>query len=184
MEKLDLHSFVRLDINKLKGKIFCFPTDTVYGVGCLYNDLNAINKIYEMKNRDSKKPLVNLISRLSQIRELGIEISHFQKNIMLEAWPGALSVILAYGDNSISFRFPNSILVQRICDKFGLIPTTSVNESGDKELNNYEDIKKAFGDKIDYFIYDMDSKLSNLASTVVDLRGDVVKVLRQGSFKI
>ena len=42
------------DIRKinLKGKVICFPTDTVYGVGALIEDEEAINKIYDLKNRD------------------------------------------------------------------------------------------------------------------------------------
>ena len=42
----DLNSISK---EQLKGKIIVFPTDTVYGVGALYNDIEGIEKIYEMR---------------------------------------------------------------------------------------------------------------------------------------
>ena len=32
----------------IKGKVVCFPTDTVYGVGALIDDIDGINKIYNL----------------------------------------------------------------------------------------------------------------------------------------
>ena len=57
MEKISINNLKNID---LKGKIIAFPTDTVYGVGCKVDDIDAIKKIYEMKNRDYSKPLAIL----------------------------------------------------------------------------------------------------------------------------
>ena len=48
---MKLIDFLKLNKEDLKGKIICFPTDTVYGVGCLYNDYDATLKIYQMKGK-------------------------------------------------------------------------------------------------------------------------------------
>lgn len=45
-----------------KGGILIFPTDTVYGVGCLNNE-KAIKKLYRMKNRPLNQPTALLISK-------------------------------------------------------------------------------------------------------------------------
>ena len=54
----------------LKNKIVIFPTDTVYGIGCLYKDIDSIRKIYDIKDRDFSKPMVILCSNFDQIRTL------------------------------------------------------------------------------------------------------------------
>ena len=57
MDVVTLKELLRKDI---KGKVVCFPTDTVYGVGALIEDEEAINKIYNLKHRDKTKPLAVL----------------------------------------------------------------------------------------------------------------------------
>lgn len=52
------------------GKIIIFPTDTVYGIGCLYDNIESIKKIYEIKNRDYNKPMVILCANLKQVYSL------------------------------------------------------------------------------------------------------------------
>ena len=47
-----------------------FPTDTVYGIGCLYDDLDSIRRIYEIKGRDYSKPMVILCANLDQVNQL------------------------------------------------------------------------------------------------------------------
>jgi len=46
------------NLNIKKGEVFAFKTDTVWGFGCSPLDNIAVNKIYEIKKRDSKKPLI------------------------------------------------------------------------------------------------------------------------------
>ena len=57
MELVSVEELLKKDI---KGCVVCFPTDTVYGVGALVDDLDAIKKIYELKERDYSKPLAIL----------------------------------------------------------------------------------------------------------------------------
>jgi L-threonylcarbamoyladenylate synthase len=183
MEKLKVDEFLKLDKKDLAGKVICFPTDTVYGIGALFNDQIGIKKIYEMKNRPLDKPLANLCSRIDQILDLGIEISSNVRDLIDQYWPGALTIIFGYKNEKISFRMPNCDVALKIIDKFSIMTTTSVNESGQKELNSYEEINEYFKDKIDYFITD-EVTLSKVASTVIDVSDGNIKVLRQGTIKI
>ena len=59
---------VREDL--LHGKIIAFPTDTVFGLACVYDDLNAIHKIYEAKGRDIPKSLPMMCSSFEMIEEV------------------------------------------------------------------------------------------------------------------
>ena len=61
--------------------------------------------------------------------------------------------------------------------------TTSVNESGNVPLNEYEDIKKEYNDKVDY-IYDTNIHSSNISSTVLLMVGNELKILREGEVSL
>ena len=76
------------DLNNLKkedliGKIICFPTDTVYGVGCILGDEEALDKIYELKNRDLSKPLAILVPNSESIKDYVKDIQMLLKSICL-----------------------------------------------------------------------------------------------------
>jgi L-threonylcarbamoyladenylate synthase len=130
MEKISLVEFLKFDKLDLKGKVFCFPTDTVYGVGCLFYDNIAIDKIYTMKKRSKDKPMANLCSSISQIESLNIPIPSKAKELMKTYWPGALTIKLQDKMQTISFRMPDSLIALSMIEKFFILPTTSVNESG------------------------------------------------------
>lgn len=183
MEKIKVEDFIKLNKEELLGKVICFPTDTVYGVGALFGDDVAISKIYKMKNRPFNKPLANLCSSVEQILDLGIEIPVKARDLIDKFWPGALTIIFKHGQTKISFRMPNSEISLKLLDKFSIMTTTSVNESGEKELNSYEEINNQFGNEIDYYISDT-VELSKIASTVVDVSDNELKVIRMGSITL
>ena len=51
---IDSHN--QISKEKLRGKVIAYPTDTVFGIGAMIDDLEAINKIYKLKKRSSVKP--------------------------------------------------------------------------------------------------------------------------------
>jgi len=64
---LNLKNYLDVDMH---GKVIIFPTDTVYGIGCLYQDIDSIKRIYEIKNRDYTKPMVILCADMKQVNSL------------------------------------------------------------------------------------------------------------------
>lgn len=177
----------------LKNKIIAFPTDTVFGVGALIDDLDAIDKIYELKQRDYSKPLAILAATIDDIIPYIKEVNPEVIKIMKQYWPGALTIIfkkqefvsdkLTAGLDTIAFRIPNSKIALSILEKTGPLATTSVNISGLDPLNKYEDITKAFNDKIDFIINENEIS-SNVSSTIIDVSNDSIKIVRQGQIKI
>ena len=186
------------DLNKLTkedliGKIICFPTDTVYGVGCILGDTKALNKIYELKNRDLSKPLAILVPNSESITPYIKECPIIAKEYMTKYWPGALTIIFNKKDNccdeftrglsTIGFRMPNSKIALTVLEKFGPLATTSVNISNNPPLNKLEDIVKYFGNKIDYIIEDKEI-VSEVSSTIIDVSKETPIILRQGDIKL
>lgn len=183
MEKVKVCELIKKDIS---GKIICFPTDTVYGVGALVDDLAAINKIFQMKNRDISKPLA-ILTGTKDINKYVKNLSCEAINLIDEGWPGALTLIfqkseniddaITKGFNTIAFRMPDSNISLQILNHFGLMAVTSVNVSGQKELTNIDEIEKSFGDWIDYLVIDSEI-FSKKPSKVVDLSSGYAKTIR------
>ncbi len=191
MEELSLKEFLNLGKKDLKGKIIVFPTDTIYGVGALIDDYDGIKKIFDLKQRPYDQPLANLCFSIDQVKQYVIKIPKSVKDILAVDWPGALTVIfqkrpeleLPFNKDTVSFRMPLSIVALKILKNFGPLATTSINVHGSKELNTLDDIKEAFGSQIDYIITDKEM-FSSVPSTVIDVTGEEIQVVRQGQIKI
>ena len=184
MEKIKLNDFLKLNKEDLLGKIIVFPTDTVYGVGCLYLDDKARDKIYNMKKRDYGKSLPILLSKLEDAKKLARIATKDEE--YLKYWPGALTIIFVSIDKNyihptVALRMPNSNIALAIFDKFGPMEVTSVNYSGEKELNSVEEIEDKFSEFVDYIIID-NQVFSKTPSTIISLANGF-KVLREGSIK-
>lgn len=187
MERIKLVDFLKFKKEDLIGKVICFPTDTVYGMGAMINDFEAIEKIFQIKGRDFIKPLANLIGNVDDIDEFVINRSNFVNDIIKTYWPGPLTIIfnkrkevnIKNNFNTISFRMPNSLISLSILKQFGPFATTSVNKSGGRELSNILDIESEFKDDINYIIVDK-ATLSKVPSTVIDITNDTIEVIRKG----
>lgn len=191
MERVTLNKLLQLKKEDLKGKLICFPTDTVYGVGAIATDVEACKKIYQMKQRSDKKPLPLLCSDIEQVKEYVEEIDEAVESLMRKYWPGALTIIFKKKENvgkhlsedTIAFRMPNSRIALSIINKFSPLATTSVNMSGEAEINNIDEIEEKFSDWIDYIVTD-EAYLSNIPSTVMDATGIFPVILREGKIKV
>ena len=178
---------------EIKGKVIAFPTDTVYGVGCLIDDEESISKIYELKERDFDKPLAVLVGTLDDAIKLVNGLNEEAVELIKKYWPGALTIICEKGEcvpkflnpkfSTIGIRMPNSEVALEILRKYGPMAVTSVNKSGEIALNDYSDICSLYGDKIDYIV-ESNEVSSNVSSTVIEVNESGVKVLRQGDIKI
>jgi len=170
----------KIDLNN---KILCIPTDTVYGIACLYDDIKAKNRIFEIKKRDQLKKIPILISSIDQINLFKCFINEKVLYLMNKHWPGALTIILKNDIDSFAFRMPKCQILLDFINIYGPLAATSANYSGEKEINDIKKINEIFGDKIDYYITNK-VRFTSISSTVVDMTTDELKILRQGEIKI
>jgi len=172
----------------LSGKIIIFPTDTVYGIGCLYKDKESIKRIYNIKNRDYTKPMVILCANLKQVNEVTKADQEIPKRI-LKHWPGALTIILfknekvydiiTSGRKTVGVRIPGNQISLALLEKYGPMVVTSLNLSNEPAVLKYGETLK-FEKDVDYIVKGSD--LHSSPSTVYDLT--INKVLRQGEIEI
>lgn len=181
------------NIDSLKNKLIAFPTDTVYGVGALISDSESIKRIYDLKERDFDKPLAVLVGTLDDAISLVEYLPKKAVDLIIKYWPGALTIICNKSENvpsslnpkfsTIGIRMPNNKIALDILKKFGPLATTSINHSGEDALNNYETIKRLYEEKIDY-IFENDEDSSNVSSTVIEIKGDEIIIIRQGNIEV
>src|SRR3989344_9007440 len=103
-----------------KGGIVIFPTDTVYGIGCRFDDKDAIARLYKIKKTPDGQQFPILVSNLNQVEELAV-INKTGEELIKKYWPGALTIILKSknGIEKIGFRMPDSSLVKLLIDGLG-----------------------------------------------------------------
>ena len=166
------------------------PTETVYGIGVDPLSQAAVDKIFNLKERDENKPLSILVHSFQDLINLKI-ISKVPEIVELY-WPGPLTIIveseLNFADgvgtknpNSIGIRVPDNELALELLKKTGPLAVTSANISGQEDITNEKDAESVFGDKIGHYL--QGSALHGSGSTIVDFRDEEFKVIREGPLK-
>ena len=174
------------------GKIVAFPTDTVFGLGCIYDDEEAIIRIKMAKGRDEKKPLPMMCNSLKMIESVAY-VSSDVRRIIEHFTPGALTIIfkkketvkdyVTNGLDTIGIRIPDDEMILDIIEKLGKpLLVTSANLSNTPSLKNYTDVYDELNGRIDAIVK-KDAR-SELASTIIDATGEKFKVLREGKIRI
>lgn len=176
--------------------VIIYPTDTVYGVGASIDSLKGLCKIYEIKERDFKSPLIALLSKVEYVEKIAI-IDEEKKTIIEKLanrfWPGALTIILnkketvsdiiVSGGKTIGVRIPDLKLAQEIIESVGgILPTTSANISGEKTPRSFEELSEEFKKRVDIVVDGGKSPLG-MESTILDLTKTFPKILREGAIK-
>jgi L-threonylcarbamoyladenylate synthase len=178
---------------KLKqGEVAIIPTDTIYGIVGSAKIPETVERIYTLKSRKTKKPLVILISSLSDLEIFKIKLTRAEKEILEKVWPGKVSVILPCpqekffylhrGKKSLAFRLPEKKNLLEIIKKTGPLVSTSANPEGLPYAKTISEAKKYFGKEIS--LYADEGKLDSLPSTLIEIRNEKMEILRQGEVKI
>lgn len=154
------------------------PTDTLYGVVCSAFSKKAIEKIYNLKNRNINKKMIVLISSLRDLKKFGIKITKEQAKILKKFWPGEVSIIL----NDIAFRLPNKKNLISLIKKTGPIVAPSANIEGEKPAETIQDAKNYFGNNVDIYIDEGEKKSE--PSTLIRILDNNVEVIRDGKIKV
>ena len=173
------------------GGIVVFPTETVYGIGTNGLDEKAIKRLYEIKKRPFNKPISLLVSDIKMVEELVKEITDIEYKIMEKFFPGPLTIILKKKDivpdiltsngDTVGIRIPEGKIARKLIEYAKTpIATPSANITGKNAGVNIDNIKKDFGDEIDFYIDEGDSKLGK-SSTIVKIENKKVNILREGT---
>lgn len=178
------------------GEVFAFKTDTVWGFGAHPKDKKAIEKIYEIKKRDSKKPLILMSDDFSYLEKYIKNIPDYAFLLIEKHLPGGLTLIFEKSDfcldeitsnaSTVGIRIPNSPDYFKLMDKIDgrVLATTSCNISNEEPVKNYLEACEKFGSCATIIKPIDDSINKNVPSTVILCLNDGCKILRQGALEL
>tara|TARA_Y100001970_G_scaffold290754_1_gene425612 strand:+ start:6211 stop:6837 length:627 start_codon:yes stop_codon:yes gene_type:complete len=173
------------------GSTICYPTETLYGIGCIANNYEGIEKIYEIKKRDREKNFTLLFKDLDMLSK-HCNIKDIERELILNFSPGPFSILLEAkksstidsrvinDNNKICCRISPHIFVKTLFEFIDLpIISTSANISGNKNIFLFKTIYNTFHNLVD-FIIDYGDIPESLGSTIVMNTRDGLIVLREG----
>ncbi len=168
------------------GGIGVLPTDTLYGVVGSALDPDAVDRIYELKRRDHRKPLIVLISDIEMVEQFGVELSDTLRARLATYWPGPVSIVLpiiddqfeylSRGTDTIAFRLPKDDSLCDLIRTVGPLVAPSANMEGMPPATTVEEAKRYFGTDVDFYVDG--GPCEGPASRLVRLDGEEEEVLR------
>ncbi len=166
-----------------KGGVVIYPTETVYGIGASIFSEKALKKVFEIKRRETGKPVSVAVSNFRMMDGL-VYMGEKEKDFVRKFLPGPVTVllrkkttvpdILTPGTDLVGIRFPDNKTATTLIELAGVpITSTSANLSGGEPPGSVDEIKI----KADYIL---DCGIcSGEPSTVVDLPNR--RVVRKGA---
>jgi len=169
------------------GGLVAFPTETVYGIAVAATLPDAVERLYELKGRPRSKPMSMMVASMEPVRARCPEIPTKALQLMQRFWPGSLTLVLptraedGTAAGLVGFRYPSHPLAQGLVEATGLpLLVPSANFSGEPKGTTAEAALRQFPDQLDLVI-DGGPAAMGESSTVVQVVGDEVSVLREGT---
>ena len=174
------------------GGLVAFPTDTVYGVGSLAFDGDAIESIYEAKDRPVEKAIPILISDMDQLEKVAIDIPKAAIQLASSFWPGPLTILVpkratlpesVSATATVGVRVPDHEIARTLLRAAGPMAVTSANISGGQSPVSAEEVFNQLGGRIPLII-DGGRTPGGVPSTLVDCTTPELRILREGPIRM
>ena len=176
-----------------RGGVVVLPTDTVYGVGCLATDADAVSRVLAAKGRGRQMPPPVLVADAAQVRALPVEIPATAGRLMEAFWPGGLTLILKLtsdlgwdlGDlrDTVAVRVPDLDVTRAILAETGPMAVTSANLHDQPPATDVHEAIAQLGDSVDLYV-DGGPTPGPTASSIVDLSVSPAHLIRSGTLAI
>ncbi len=177
-----------IEVLNVEGGVVVMPTDTIYGIIGRACDRRAVEKIYKLKMRTLSKPLIVLISDISDLDKFSIHLAEVDRRILEKMWPGPFSVDLEMNterfayinkEKKLAVRIPDFDVLRDIIRHTGPLVAPSANLEGQSPATTILEAKKYFGGGVNLYV-DNGEILEGEPSTLLSLKNGTIKVFRQG----
>jgi len=179
-------------VDELKNSgIIAYPTETFYGLGTKFDMEDSLKRLYDIKQRPKEKPMPLIIGNKELLSFVAASVNRIALSLIDRFWPGPLTLILPAKENlsdyitagtgKVAVRIPGESFALSLAKTANFpIIATSANLSGMPPAQDTEAVIRYFGDKID-LIFDGGSTTGGLPSTIVEVTGDEITILREGA---
>jgi tRNA threonylcarbamoyl adenosine modification protein (Sua5/YciO/YrdC/YwlC family) len=178
------------------GGVIAYVTDTVWGLGCLVNNEQAVKKIYDIKKREAQKPLILMSNEVYNLLEYVKPIPKVGQILIKKYFPGALTIVTEKSEKTpdyitsnmptVGIRVPDNEVFKQICEIIPthVLATTSANLSHQPSAKTFKQAKENMTGLADLIIDDYGYFAKGLESTVVGVMNNELKIFRQGAINI
>jgi L-threonylcarbamoyladenylate synthase len=173
-----------------RGDVIVFPTETLYGLGADALNEAAVEKVFELKGRDSRVPIPVLVADQEMLHTLVAEIPTTARKLIELYWPGPLTLVLPGRRNipkpicnptgGIGVRISSQPIAALLIKALGHpLTATSANPSGAEPARTLQEAKTYFAGRVGLFV-DGGTLTSRSGSTVVEATDNSIKIIREG----
>jgi tRNA threonylcarbamoyl adenosine modification protein (Sua5/YciO/YrdC/YwlC family) len=171
------------------GGVVCYPTDTMYGIGCDIFNQKAVRRVYQIKRRPKDKPFSFMCASLTNISQYG-HVGNTAYRLMRKNLPGPYTFVLSgtkvvpkimlTKQKTVGIRVPDNAVCLAIIEMLGnpVLNTSAMLEDDEQPVRTCDDVDRLFGKQVDLII---DSgAILPAPSTVISLLTEQPEILREG----
>jgi L-threonylcarbamoyladenylate synthase len=169
-----------------KGGVIAYPTEGVYGLGCLPEDWPAVERVLDIKRRSWRKGLLLIAADLEQIEPFVRLPRAARRAEILASWPGPVTWVLEAtartppwltgGRPTLGVRITDHPIGSALCERVGSpLVSTSANVGGRPPLRRLLTVRRSLADAVDYVL---PGPLGGLAGATIIRDGRTGRVLR------
>ena len=170
-------------------QLLLYPTDTVWGLGCDATNVQAVKKIYKLKNREESKSLILLVSTIVMLKryvDLPEKALEILKNttkpttIIYQNPRGIALNAVSKEDNTVAIRVVQDDFCRELIENFQKpIISTSANVSGNPTPKSFSEISQPILEGVDYIVNLYQERETTKSSTILKIEGENIVVLRE-----
>jgi L-threonylcarbamoyladenylate synthase len=172
------------------GELVCYPTDTVYGIGAVATNDEAIRRLYAVKGRSPGKPLPLLVANSLEAMEIA-DIPPIANQLITRFWPGALTIVFnklptfhsaaLAKQQTVALRVPDhDLVIDLIRAVRQPITGTSANRAGARAPVSAAEVGFGLGEMV-ALVIDGGRTPGGVESTVVDVSQGAPRIVRHGA---
>ena len=185
------HQAVRRAVELLRaGQVVALPTETVYGLAANALDENAVAKIFQIKGRPARNPIIVHVASLEMAKHCVEVFPALAEKLARAFWPGPLTLVLprakiipknvTAGGDTVGVRWPSHPLIQAVIRECGFpLAAPSANLSNQVSPTNAAHVRQQLHGKIPAIV-DGGQCSVGIESAVLDLTVSPPEILRPG----
>jgi L-threonylcarbamoyladenylate synthase len=176
-----------------RGDLVVLPTDTVYGIGADAFKTWAVTALQNAKGRGRSVAPPVLVGSRSTVDGLAHALPSIARDLMEAFWPGGLTIVVEHapslawdlGDTygTVALRMPLHPIALEILRETGPMAVSSANTHGKPPASTAVEAREQLGYAVSVYL-DGGPSMESIASTIIDVTGDVPQLRRVGAISI